>query len=903
MKKIILSVSAFMLTMNLMAQAPQKMSYQAVVRNSSNGLVQNGSIGMRISILQGSASGTAVYVETQTPTTNNNGLASVTIGSGTVVSGDMSTIDWSTGDYFLQTETDPTGGTNYTVTGTSQLLSVPYALHAKTAESVINDQVNDADADPTNELQNWSNLPGIPADFADNTDDVDDADADPANEIELPSGGNNAQVLSTDGSGNYSWVDQTLNNLPNGTVPGQTAYWNGTAWVLTTNLYNNGGNIGINTTNPTNAKLVVAGNPGETGLDLSSTDQYAHMRVISNPDGDNAMFIGLGSGTASQVHMYSNNNEVLTLNGGVGVGTTTPTQPLDVVGNVKFSGALMPANSAGTTGQVLTSTGAGSAPTWTTPAAATNIYNSNGTLTGNRVVTQGTNTLGFTGSSVNAFSVDGTTMSVDAQNNRVGIGTAAPTNDLHVAITTLGGGVTVSGPTPGYRLSPNAGASIAFGAANIANEWASGSAANDAVMVNQHATGKLILATGSAAAARMTVTPSGNVGIGTTAPSGALHVNGANGASSWTYIQGNTGAGGAGNPSPSITTGLMMGWNATNIGGESEIIFGSGGGTDPKLNFATWNGTTKTQIMSMNDNGNVGIGTINPNAPLQFASAVANRKIVMYENANNDHEYWGFGVNPSTLRYQVASTGGSHIFYAAASSTASNELMRVQGDGNVGIGTATPSTKLTVSGTTALGNNLLTVLDATNGHNVSIGSNPSGGSIGTINNSNFRLLSNNIERVIISNTGNVSIGTTNSFSKLNVSGSLQFTGGFTSPAGVIMEESGGSIINLSMNFREPNKSNTTKGGGVRVDGRSGFNTIQFYTRAAGSATEIEAMSITESSNVGIGTTSPARKLHVNAVMRLEPTTAPATPAKGDIYMDSTTNKLMVFDGTVWQACW
>ena len=89
-----------------------------------------------VALLQGSASGTSVYVETQTPTTNSNGLVSVEIGTGTLVSGSFSAIDWSNNTYFIKTDTAPTGGTNYTITGTSQLISVPYALHAKTAESL-----------------------------------------------------------------------------------------------------------------------------------------------------------------------------------------------------------------------------------------------------------------------------------------------------------------------------------------------------------------------------------------------------------------------------------------------------------------------------------------------------------------------------------------------------------------------------------------------------------------------------------------------------------------------------------------------------------------------------------------------------------------------------------------------
>ena len=114
------------------AQAPEQMSYQAIVRDATGNLVTNQQVGMQISILQTTVGGTAVYVETQTPTTNANGLVSIAIGTGTPVNGTFATIDWSADTYFIKTETDPTGGTSYTITGTSQLLSVPYALHAKT---------------------------------------------------------------------------------------------------------------------------------------------------------------------------------------------------------------------------------------------------------------------------------------------------------------------------------------------------------------------------------------------------------------------------------------------------------------------------------------------------------------------------------------------------------------------------------------------------------------------------------------------------------------------------------------------------------------------------------------------------------------------------------------------------
>ena len=123
------------MTANVFAQVPNKMSYQAVIRNTSNALVTSSTVGMRISILQTSPSGTAIFVETQTSTTNTNGLVSIEIGGGTVVSGNFATIDWANGPYFLKTETDPSGGSSYSITGTSQLLSVPYALYAANSGS------------------------------------------------------------------------------------------------------------------------------------------------------------------------------------------------------------------------------------------------------------------------------------------------------------------------------------------------------------------------------------------------------------------------------------------------------------------------------------------------------------------------------------------------------------------------------------------------------------------------------------------------------------------------------------------------------------------------------------------------------------------------------------------------
>ena len=134
MKKTLL-FAFFIATLSVFAQAPQKMSYQAIIRNASNTLLKTQQVGMQISILKGSITGTAIYVETQTVTTNDNGLVGIEIGTGTATTGTFSTIDWANGPFFIKTETDPNGGTSYSISGTSQLMSVPYALYAATSGS------------------------------------------------------------------------------------------------------------------------------------------------------------------------------------------------------------------------------------------------------------------------------------------------------------------------------------------------------------------------------------------------------------------------------------------------------------------------------------------------------------------------------------------------------------------------------------------------------------------------------------------------------------------------------------------------------------------------------------------------------------------------------------------------
>ena len=151
MKKFSPTLFLLFLSLCIYGQSPEKMSYQAVIRDASNTLVTNQSIGMQISILQTTITGTTVYAETHTVTTNLNGLVSLEIGTGST-SDTFSTIDWSAGPYFIKTETDPTGGSSYTITGTSQLMSVPFAMYAKSSGNGITTGQSDAIAANTDKV-------------------------------------------------------------------------------------------------------------------------------------------------------------------------------------------------------------------------------------------------------------------------------------------------------------------------------------------------------------------------------------------------------------------------------------------------------------------------------------------------------------------------------------------------------------------------------------------------------------------------------------------------------------------------------------------------------------------------------------------------------------------------------
>lgn len=128
-----LLITFFLITCTMMAQAPQKIDYQAIARDADGKPLAEQAIGVQMGILRGPLPGTLVYMERHNMTTDQFGLFNLGIGTGTIQSGSFSSIDWSAGTHFVQVGIDINGGTSFIDMGTVELMSVPYALYAKSA--------------------------------------------------------------------------------------------------------------------------------------------------------------------------------------------------------------------------------------------------------------------------------------------------------------------------------------------------------------------------------------------------------------------------------------------------------------------------------------------------------------------------------------------------------------------------------------------------------------------------------------------------------------------------------------------------------------------------------------------------------------------------------------------------
>jgi len=207
--KAIILVFLTVFSINSFGQAPGKINYQAIIRHVDGTVIPNQAVSLKIKILASTPSGTSVYEENHSVVTNDYGLVNLKIGTGSVVSGVFSTIDWGANPYFLKISVDPDGGTNYTLVGVSELVSVPYALHAKTVEDK-----DDADANPTNEIQTI-NQTGNLATLSNGggTINLNDSDADATNELQtLSQTGANITLSNGGGTVNINDADADATN-------------------------------------------------------------------------------------------------------------------------------------------------------------------------------------------------------------------------------------------------------------------------------------------------------------------------------------------------------------------------------------------------------------------------------------------------------------------------------------------------------------------------------------------------------------------------------------------------------------------------------------------------------------------------------------------------------------------
>jgi hypothetical protein len=496
MKKILLSAIVFAaLSFSAFAQSPEAFKYQAVVRDVSQNVIANQAVGMQLTILQTSATGTMVYQETFAPTSNAYGLVNLEIGTGTVVSGTFATIDWSAGPYFIETAMDATGGTTYVVMGTSQLLSVPYALHAKTAGSVANDMVNDADSVIGNEYNTTVALNGTDLETTDGggtittdlsslaVDNINDADSVIGNEYNTTVVLNGTDLETTDGGGiittdlsslavdNINDADSVIGNEYNTTVAlnGTNLETTDGGGIITTDLSSlmvgadtlwtatgndisntNTGNVGIGTTNPVQ-KLDVVGN---INLDATGELRWLNVNTIgmrregeyisvlnesrigmfidANSNQTNGYFAvyhdGTNDATASELFRIQEN-------GNVGIGTTTPSARLEVVG-----AANTDANSATWTPATVIDNAAGSTQMpIELRVGGTQRASLRADVFGNLSLSAtGTGSVFLGGGSGNVIFANNTVY--DGANGRLGLGTTTPAEKLDV-----NGNITLTG--------------------------------------------------------------------------------------------------------------------------------------------------------------------------------------------------------------------------------------------------------------------------------------------------------------------------------------------------------------------------------------------------------------------------------------------------------------------------
>ena len=312
MNKLILTLIAlFTIATQVFSQAPQSFKYQAVLRDGAGIVLSNQIVSFQLSILEGNETGTSIYTETYTTTTNSYGLVNLLVGEGSTVNGDFTTINWAENSHFLKVELDETGGTTYVHIGTSKLNSVPYALNAKTAETAGNVFSGDyTDLSNTPDLSNYDT--DVSDDFSGNYDSL-----------------YNKPILAGDVTGNIDdnkvekiqGMDVSI-NIPSS---GQVLKWNGTEWAPADDNTVGGSGVdgvvdGASFSGTTNKTLTLSRSNGLTPLTANFTDEIddadadATNELITNASLNGTNLEITDAGGTNTVDLSSLDNSTMNIN-------------------------------------------------------------------------------------------------------------------------------------------------------------------------------------------------------------------------------------------------------------------------------------------------------------------------------------------------------------------------------------------------------------------------------------------------------------------------------------------------------------------------------------------------------------------------------------------------------------
>ncbi|TXB64374.1 hypothetical protein FRY74_11320 [Vicingus serpentipes] len=407
--------------------------------------------------------------------------------------------------------------------------------------------------------------------------------------------GNPGEIMSTDGTGNMSWIAPSGSSL----------------WIdASPNIHYSTGNVGIGTATP--SQLLTLSTASSTTLRMEKTNTSAYDWEL-NVDNTGFHIKGGADGPTASLFDFVNINEL----GNMGIGTTSPSARLDVDNTVEdISVEISNTNNSSN---------------FTYAIKAENAGTGTGDKYGAYLEAIGGNTTG----------------------NNTGIYAGA--SNAGVANTAISTNATASGTSNGTGIFSSvggAGSGVTYGVYGQNSSSATG-VSYGGYFRNVNTQGALIYGVRSEVNGTST---SDQFGF-------RADVNGTSSGAKYGLYS------------------VVLNGTGTQYGVYSNV---SGGATN-------WAGFFAAGDVFVNEN--VGIGTSTPHAPLQFGTALTNRKIVLFEAANNDHEFFGFGINGGLLRYQA---NGHHAFYTATSSTASAELMRITSTGNVGIGITNPTQKLHV---------------------------------------------------------------------------------------------------------------------------------------------------------------------------------------------------------------